>query len=189
MKRSFALPLIIALACAFSSCALQKEMTPEIFIERLCAADKRLTVDFENRYYINDRCYCFVKDEGMTEYILVMHTCENGSIKTVSVTSTETDKCEAFISFAEKITDVYSPADDSNTVLKNVFLNGEMPKENVVYNTRWHEYSALSNDYAMYFSIDDLSLGERTVPELTLGDLSGYMNKAARSSAMTELQK
>lgn len=113
----------------------------------------------------------------MTEYLLVMHTCKDGSVKTVSLTSTATDKTAAFISVAERITAVYSPDDDSDTVVANVFLHGEIPKENVYYDTRWHEYTALANEYAMYFSIDDLSLGERTAPELTLGDLSGYMNK------------
>ncbi len=152
-------------------------MTPEIFLERLSTADESLTVDFEGRYYLNERCFCFIKDEGMTEYLLVMHICEDGSIKTVSLTSTATDKTAAFISLSKRIAVVYSPDDDSDAVVANVFLHGEIPKENVYYDTRRHEYTALANEYAMYFSIDDLSLGERTVPELTIGDLSGYMNK------------
>lgn len=177
MKRCLTLSLIIILSCVLSSCSLQKEMTPEIFLERLSSADESLTVDFEGRYYLNERCFCFVKDEGMTEYLLVMHTDKDGSVKTVSLTSTATDKTAAFISLAERITAVYSPDDASDAVVANVFLHGEIPKENVYYDTRWHEYTALANEYAMYFAIDDLSLGERTVPELTLGDLSGYMNK------------
>ena len=67
--------LLISAAVALSSCALQTEMSPEIFLERLAEADKTLSVDFDGRYYSGDRCYCFVSDGGGTEYVLSMQTC------------------------------------------------------------------------------------------------------------------
>lgn len=54
--------LLISAAINLSSCALQTEMSPEIFLERLAEADKTLSVDFDGRYYSGDRCYCFVSD-------------------------------------------------------------------------------------------------------------------------------
>jgi len=177
-----AVVLLISAAIALSSCALQTEMSPEIFLERLAEADKTLSVDFDGRYYSGDRCYCFVSDGGGTEYVLSMQTCADGSVQSVSLASTAVDRTAAFISLAGTVTSVYSPQEDIKAIVSALFLDGKVGERCKYYNTRRYVYSSASSENGLYFSIDDLRLGERSTPALTLGDLSGYLNRSKPSA-------
>lgn len=152
-------------------------MSPEIFLERLANSNAALTVAFDERYYENDKCICFVRDEGETEYVLSMSVDGNGNVKKVEAASTATDKAAAFVSLAENIVRIYSPDEDAETIVAGLFPNGKIPDKCADYDTQWYEYSALADENGFFFSADALALGEHSVPDLTLGDLSGYMNK------------
>lgn len=172
-----AIAALISAAICLSSCALQTEMSPEIFLERLSSADKTLNVEFDGRYYSGDCCYCFVTDEGMTEYLLAMRTCADGSVQTVSLATTAADKAAAFISLAGTVAEIYSPQEDTAGIISSLFPDGKVSERCEYRNTRRYEYSSASSEYGLYFAVDDLRLGERSTPALTLGDLSGYLNK------------
>ena len=76
------------------------------------------------------------------------------------------------------MTSVYSPQEDIKAIVSTLFLDGKVGERCEYYNTRRYEYSSASSENGLYFSIDDLRLGERSTPALTLGDLSGYLNRS-----------
>lgn len=180
MKKSLAAVLIAALLSFLSACALQKNMSPEIFLERLTDENDAFFVNFDERFYESGRRICFVGDEGGTEYAVSMSVAEDGNVIAVEAASSAADKEKAFIALVESIIEVYSPDDDVKAIIDGLFPDGAISDRCVYYNTQWHEYSAFGDENGFFFSADDLSLGEHTVPDLTLGDLSGYMNKTKR---------
>lgn len=161
MKKLF---MIVVLTVLFlSSCTLQQEVNPDLFMSRLSESYPEISVESENAFYEESKCVVFVNSSGM-RYATEMTTDNNERVQKISIACAKTDNADKFISFAEKITAVYAPDEDFGSVSEMLF-GGERYS---YHETQWYYYAFSQNETGFFFSIENKKLAPQKEIELTL---------------------
>lgn len=167
MKRRLCF-LLLPFVILFSSCSVQENMSPAIFLNRL---SKQTDVfDFENsEQFIDDNKYiCFVNDNTGKEHVFELSLTETGDINKISLACIKTDKAENFISYIRQIIFVYAPEENENEIINSITENGKITDKIKYYETQWHSWCSYADKNGFYFSVTNKKLVEQTTVEFSL---------------------
>lgn len=167
MKKSIILLLFISVFL-FSSCSVQETMSPQIFFERLSHVNSQLCLDSSEQFYEGNEFVCFVSDLNANNYAFQISVNDNGDCEKISLACNKTDKASDFISCAKSVIQTYSPNDDADVILNQLYSGGEIRQEYVYYDTQWHKYSAAASDAGFFFSVSSKKLIPESEVELSL---------------------
>lgn len=170
MRRITVLLITVLLLTA---CSVQERMSPEIFVERLAANDKKFSV--ETFFAAADDFLCFGKYDDASVVIKISSDKEKNA-KKITLSCIQTNKTESFISCAENLISIYSPNDNSSEVINNLFESKDLNDKCVYYDTQWYKYSKIFSKQGLYFSVESKKLSPQNDVELSLkqNDITEY---------------
>lgn len=167
MKKSVILVLLISMLM-FTSCSVQETMSPQIFFERLSQTDSQLCFDSSEQFYEGNEFVCFVSDLNSNNYAFQISVNDNGDCEKITLACNKTDRASDFISCVKSVVQTYSPDDDADDVLEQLYPNAEIKAEYVYHDTQWHKYSAAASDEGFCFSVSSKKLITENEVELSL---------------------
>lgn len=162
MKRIVISIILIVCLC---SCSVQENMSPELFLERFQKYDNNLSIT--DSFYQEDSYICFVRYHN-AEIIFYIFTDCNKNVKKINLACSETDMINEFTDCTESIIRIYSPDDNSEEIINNLFNPEITNSEFRYYNTQWHTYSAICSDNGIYFSVSDKKLAPESEVDFSL---------------------
>lgn len=146
-----------------SSCTVQQEVNPDLFMSRLSESYPELSVESENAFYEEGKCVVFVNLLRL-RCVAEMTLDGNERVQKISIACAETDNADEFISFAERITAVYAPDEDFSSVSEILFGSERYS----YHETQWYYYTFSQNETGFFFSIENKKLAPQKEIELTL---------------------
>jgi len=165
MKRIFALIILIFM---LTSCTVQPEMSPELFVERLLEGNETLTADKENSFYSGEEFICFISNNGKENYVLKVSSDERSNANKICLVSDNIKNKQSFVSVAKSIIKVFACEDESEKILTALF--SENAENFRFYETHRFSYSAYSDSDYAFFSAENKTLSQQDEIGLTLKD-------------------
>ncbi len=159
MNKHFILPLCFILFF-LSSCSVQKNISPQIFTQRITEKSTDFIIENQAFYYKDD--YIVFADYKGFDVVIKLKTDENNNICKLCLSIVENIKTEELEDLISIIIDVYTPDEQ-----KDIILNELHKEASNYYQGKEHIYS-LINDKNIYFEVIDIPLSGYTYPELTL---------------------
>lgn len=150
-----------------SSCSLQEKVSPEIFIERLCAADENFIFDGES-LFCGDGTYTYYITYSDLPLVAEIRIDGDENSKKINLACGETDKVELFIKCVESVIRVYSPDENIEEIHKEIFPLQESENSFYYYETKWYKYSSVLSEKGLYFSTENKKISPQSEVELSL---------------------
>lgn len=148
-----------------SSCTVQEEVGPDMFISRFVEEYSDFSFEVNGMFYEKNKCAFFVTDSSGTRFAVEMTTDEQeGKVQKISLACKNADKAENMLSFAKKIVSVYAPDENTQSVTEK-FAEG---KNFSYHETQWYYYSFSSTEAGLFFSVENKKLSPEKEEELTL---------------------
>ena len=159
MKRIFA--VAIALIFLFSSCTVQENVDPQVFLARLTEADKDVNVAGKSVFYEGNSCVAFFDYAGK-RFVIEQFCTDAGIVSEICLSSESADK-KLFEKCVGTLINVYAPQEKSVEIIENLRAEGYSYHE-----TQWYEYSAYSDGKTHFFSVKNKKLSPEKEEKLTL---------------------
>ncbi len=164
MKRIISVFILLIL---LSSCSVQENMSPHIFVGRLQKVDDSIVIDIDNMFSENGKYVCYGKYAQTADVVFQMTVNEQGSIKKISLACNQKDKADLFIECVKSVIDIYSD-DGSETVKNSLFVKKKISDECIYYDTQWYSYSAVLSENGLFFSAESKKLSPQSEVEFSL---------------------
>lgn len=162
MKKT--LLLVAALLLLLTSCSVQSEVNPDLFIGRFAQAYPEFTVDTEQTFYENGKCVVFINNSAGRRFAVEMTVDEADRVQKISLACTEADKADEFRYLAECVSELYAPQEDFKEAANAVFEG-----KNYAYReTQWYYYCFSKTETGLFFSIENKRLAPAKEERLTL---------------------
>jgi hypothetical protein len=140
-------------------------MSPELFFKRFEKYDSNLSIS--NSFYENNSFICYSLYHNAEIIFDISTDGKNNSIK-INLACTDTDKVNEFVDCCESVIRIYSPDDNVQDIIDNLFEYKKINNEFRYYDTRWHTYSSTLSDNGMYFSVSNKKLMPESEVEFSL---------------------
>ncbi len=159
---------VFAVLFFISSCSAQEKVSPEIFVERLCAADENAKPDAE-LFFIDGEVYTYYISYAQTLNLVVeMNTDTQGNVKKINLACSETDKADMFIQCVKSVICVYSPDEDADKILNEIFPAENRDSTFLYCETQWYMYSAVVSENGLFFSTENKKVSPQSEVEFSL---------------------
>lgn len=156
--------LIVFLA----ACSVQEKVSPDIFVERLSAANDSFVFETESCFIDGNKAVFFAKYNNEIDTVFEITEDEQGNAEKISLACTQADKAELFISCVKNVIETYSPDDNSDEILTALFEKIINDGKNKYYETQWHSYSAVFSKEGLFFSVKNKKLIKESSVEFSL---------------------
>lgn len=154
----------VSIILLFSSCTVQEEVSPELFISRFAETYPDFSVETDGMFYENEKSVLFANDASGCRFVVELTADEQGRVRKISLACVDADMAENMFSFAKDIVSVYAPHENAQSVAEK--LNGE--KSFSYYETQWYYYSFSSTEAGLFFSVENKKLSPVKDVGLTL---------------------
>ncbi len=156
--------LIVFLA----ACSVQEKVSPDIFVERLSAANESFVFETESCFIEENKSVFFAKYNNEIDTVFEITEDEQGNAEKISLACTQADKVEIFIACVKNVIETYSPDDSSDEILTDLFKKISTDGKNKYYETQWYSYSAVFSEEGLFFSIKNKKLISESSVEFSL---------------------
>ncbi len=162
------IPIVFILIFMLSSCSLQEKVSPEIFIQRLCAEDENIMVDDSLCFNKNNVFTAYFSYADSADFVLETDVDGLGNAKKINLACAQTDKVVLFKKCVESVISVYSPDENTDEIIDSLFPEKESYGKFTYYETRWYVYSAVLSEKGLYFSSENKKLSPQNEEALSL---------------------
>ncbi len=167
------LGVIIGIIFLLGGCSVQKNMSSEIFINRLSekcdfSVSESFVDESENIYFLNDK--------NNIEYVFVFSVNESGDVKKISFSCNDTKKAENFMNYIRQIISVYSPNEKPEEIIGGFSEKDNLKQGLNYYENQWYLYCLNTDKYGLFFSVTNKKLCPDHTVEFSLkpNDKSGF---------------